>query len=268
MAWDARTASNERLLRVWVQSFAGFVQSPITFVVTKATDYLESYVKLRSAASENEILKERIHELEIKLQENELLISENARLKRMLELKESSRFPIRMANVIGRDPSKWFGSLIVDRGSSDGVKVNMPVITSGGLVGRVTTVTFLTSQVMLITDEKSAAGGIVGELGGSGALGVVKGTGKRDLLEMRYVSGLVDVNVGESVYTSGQDGIYPPGLKIGEVVEISKGSATTPHVIFIKPTADINSVKEVAILLYEAPTNEILPNTEKKGARR
>ncbi len=268
MAWDARTASNERLLRIWFQSFAGFIQSPVAFVVNKTTDYFKSYVKLRSAASENEILKERIHELEIKLQGSELLISENARLKRMLELKENGQFPIRMANVIGRDPSKWFGSLIVDRGSSDGIKVNMPVITSGGLIGRVTTVALLTSQVMLITDEKSAAGSIVGELGTSNALGVVKGTGKRDLLEMRYVSGLIEVNVGEPVYTSGQDGIYPQGLKIGEVVEVLKGSVTTPHVILVKPTADINSVKEVAILLYEAPASKMLQNTEKKGARR
>jgi len=267
MAWDARTESNQRLLRVWIQVVAAFVQSPISFVVNDISESFESYVKLRNAISENEQLKRQVHELEMKLQENELLISENTRLKGLLQLKESSKYQIRIANVIGRDPSKWFGSLIINRGSVDGIKVNMPVITSGGLVGRITTVTPLASQVILLTDEKSGAGAIVGELGSSGALGVVRGTGKKDLLEMRYVSGLVEVKIGESVYTSGQDGIYPPGLKIGEVVDVTKGSATTPQIILIKPTADINSVKEVAVLLYEAPGAVIFQNGEKKGQK-
>lgn len=270
MAWDARTESNQSLLRVWVQSVASFVQSPVAFVITKVGEYLDSYLRLRSAVSENERLKQRIHELEMQLQENEILVSENEKLKRLLELKESSKYQIRMANVIARDPSKWFGTLIIDRGSSDGIKVNMPVIASGGVVGRVTAVTLLTSQVMLLTDEKSGAGAVIGELAKTGALGVVKGTGKRELLEMRYVSGLVDVNVGDSVYTSGQDGIYPHGLKIGEVIEITKGSATTPHVIFVKPTADISSIKEVAVLFYEPPQIDttVLQGPEKKGGKR
>ncbi|MCS6874164.1 MAG: rod shape-determining protein MreC [Pyrinomonadaceae bacterium] len=270
MAWDARTESNQRILRVWIQSFASFVQSPVAFIVTRVNDYVDSYLRLRSAASENELLKQRLHELEMRLQENELLVSENERLKKLLELKEGRKYQIRMANVIARDPLKWFGTLIIDRGSSDGVKVNMPVITSGGVVGRVTTVTLLTSQVMLLTDEKSGAGALIVELGKTGALGVIKGTGKRDLLEMRYVSGSVEVNIGDSVYTSGQDGIYPHGLKIGEVVDIVKGSTTTPHLIFVKPTADLSSIKEVAVLLYEPPKldEEILQGAEGKGGRK
>ncbi|MFN3330458.1 MAG: rod shape-determining protein MreC [Pyrinomonadaceae bacterium] len=220
--------------------------------MTTVTEYFQSYVELRGAASENERLKQRIHELEIKLQNAEQLAAENERLRSLLGLKESYKGTVLMASVIGRDPSKWFGSVIINRGSLDGVKVNMPVITTGGVVGRVITVAPLTSQVMLLTDEKSGAGGaIIGELGNSTALGVLRGTGKKDLLEMRYVPGTVEVETGESVYTSGQDGIYPAGLKIGEIVEIKKGSTTTPHVIYVKPTADLSSVKEVAVLLYE-----------------
>mgnify|MGYP001099736339 CR=1 FL=1 len=252
MAWDARTESNQRVLRVWMQAIAGFFQSPISFLATTVTEYFHSYVELRGAASENERLKQRIHELEIKLQNAEQLALENEHLRELLALKKNYKGTILMASVIARDPSKWFGSVILNRGSLDGVKVNMPVITTGGVVGRVITVTPLTSQVMLLTDEKSGAGAIIGELGNSAALGVLRGTGKKDTLEMRYVSGNVEVQIGESVYTSGQDGIYPAGLKIGEVVEIKKGSSTTPHLIYVKPTADFGSIKEVAVLLYES----------------
>ena len=70
---------------------------------------------------------------------------------------------------------------------------------------------------------------------------------------MRYVAGRVDVQVGQSVYTTGQDGIYPAGLKVGEIVQVDSGSATTPHKIIIRPTAGIDRAQEVGLLLYEPP---------------
>jgi rod shape-determining protein MreC len=70
---------------------------------------------------------------------------------------------------------------------------------------------------------------------------------------MKYVSGSADVQVGQIVYTTGQDGIYPAGLKIGEIVEVRTGSATVPHQIFIRPAGGVNSMKEVGVLLYEPP---------------
>ena len=73
---------------------------------------------------------------------------------------------------------------------------------------------------------------------------------------MRYVPGSIEVQVGQIVYTSGQDGIYPAGLKIGEIVQVEPGSATTPHQIFIRPSSRIDSMQEVGILLYEPPQRQ------------
>ena len=140
----------------------------------------------------------------------------------------------------------------------------MPVVTKGGLVGRISAVSPLTAQIHLITREKVSEGGVIGELGTSNALGVVSGTGKKELLEMGYVPGSIEVQVGESVYTTGQEGIYPAGLKIGEIVEVRSGSATVPHQIFIKPSANFSSMQEVAVLFYEPPPrpeyDKALPN--------
>ena len=251
LAFDARTEGNQRVIRVWSQTAADFVQSPVTTVSNSVTGYFASIANLRSAQDENDALKQRIQELEVELKAKEDLTAENARLSQLLELKEKSKYKVLNARIIGRDPSVWFDSSIIDRGSLDGVKINMPVVTNGGVVGRVTAVGPLTSQVDLLTRDKSGVGAVVGEVSGSNALGVVVGSSKRDVLEMRYVAGSVEVQVGQSVYTTGQDGIYPAGLKVGEIVQVESGSATTPHKITIKPTAGIDRAQEVGVLLYE-----------------
>lgn len=270
MAFDAREInSGQRVIRSWTQTAADFVQSPVTTVSSSISGYFSSISNLRSAQSENDSLKQRVQELQVELKQKEELAAENARLKGILQLKEQSKSSVLPAQIIGRDPSVWFDSSIVNRGSLDGVKVNMPVVTDGGLVGRVTAVSPLTSQVDLITRDKSGLGAVIGQIGESSALGVVNGTSKKDLLEMKYVPGNTDVQVGQSVFTTGQDGIFPSGLKVGEIVSVVQGSATTPHQILIRPAAKLSSMQEVGILLYEPPARtefeQKLPNAVKKS---
>ena len=270
MAFDAREkTSGQRIIRAWTQTAADFVQSPVTTITDSISNYFISISNLRSAQSENDSLKQRIQEQAVELKQKEELAAENTRLKAMLNLKEQSKITVLTAQIIGRDPSIWFDSSIVNLGSLNGVKLNMPVVTDGGLVGRVTAVSPLTAQVDLITRDKSGVGAVVGQIGESNALGVINGTSKKDLLEMKYVSGSVDVQVGQTVFTTGQDGIFPAGLKIGEIVNIVTGSATTPHQILIRPAARLNSMQEVGILLYEPPArteyDQRLPNAVKKN---
>src|SRR3954453_14978463 len=207
MAFDAKVEGGERVIRAWTQTVADFVQSPVTTGTASVTHYFSSIANLRSAQDENGELKKRVQELEVEKQQKEDLAAENERLRGLLKLKEQSKYNVVIARIIGRDPSAWFDSAQVNRGSLDGVKLNMPVVTDGGLVGRVTAVSPLTSQVDLITRDKSGIGAVVGQIGESNALGVVAGTSKKELLEMKYVSGSVDVQVGQSVFTTGQDGI-------------------------------------------------------------
>lgn len=273
MAFDAREInSGQRMIRVWSQTAAHFVQSPVTTVSSAVTGYFQSIVNLRSAQSENDELKQRVQELEVEVKQKEDLSDENERLKSLLELKEQSKYKILPARIIGRDASVWFDSSIINRGSLDGVKLNMPVVTNGGLVGRVTAVSPLTAQIDLVTKDKSGLGGVIGELGTSNALGVISGTSKKDLLEMRYVPGSVEVKVGDTVYTTGQDGIFPSGLKIGEIIDVRSGSATVTHQIFIRPSAGLDSMQEVAVLLYEPPARpafeQSLPNAVTDGKNK
>jgi rod shape-determining protein MreC len=272
MAFDAREInSGQRMVRVWAQVVADFVQSPVTTVSSAFSNYFQSIANLRTAQSENDTLKQRVQELQVEIKQTEELTAENERLKSLLNLKEQSKYKILPAKIIGRDPSVWFDSSIINRGSLDGVKLNMPVVTDGGLVGRVTAVSPLTAQVDLITRDKSGLGAVIGEIGNSNALGVVSGTSKKEILEMRYVPGSVEVKVGEGIYTTGQDGIYPAGLKVGEIVEVRSGTATVPHQIFIHPSARLNSMQEVGVLLYESPPRpqfeQQLPNALKDSKK-
>jgi rod shape-determining protein MreC len=267
MAYDAKTASQERVIRVWTQAIANFVQSPVTTITSSVTGYFKSISNLRTAQTENDQLKQRVQELEVEVQQKEELAKENDSLKSLLQLKNESKYKVLSAQIIGRDPSLWFDSAIINRGSLDGVKLNMPIVNNGGLIGRVIAVSPITAQINLVTKDKSGLGGVIGELGVSNALGVVSANGKRELLEMGYIPGTIEVQVGEMVYTTGQDGIYPAGLKIGEVIEVRPGSATVTQQIFIKPSAKLFSMEEVAVLLYEPPARpefeKTLPNAVK-----
>ncbi|HEX8475639.1 MAG TPA: rod shape-determining protein MreC [Pyrinomonadaceae bacterium] len=279
MSYDARDQlTKQRMIRVWTQAAASAFQRPVTSVGGAGAGFFQRIGSIRNAVSENEELRRRLAEVETQVREAQTARDENERLRSLLGLKEESPYQIVPARVIARDPSIWFNSVIINRGTSSGIEKNMPVVTQSGIVGRVVAVSPWTSQVMLLTDEKSAAGSVVGQLGNSNALGVVRGVGEEGLLEMRYVSGLETVNVGDYVVTTGQDGIYPPGLGVGTVVDIKQGSATMPHTIRVKPGARIDSLEEVAVLQYHPPQRTVAmsdkapdkaqPNVDKERSKQ
>lgn len=268
MSYDARDpVTKQRMVRVWTQALAGWFQRPVASAGGASLGFFQRVAHTWNASAENEQLRNRVAEMETELRAVAAARDENERLKSLLELKERSEYGTVAASVIGRDPSVWFSSIIINRGTSSGIELNMPVVTRDGIVGRIVGVSPWTAQVMLLSDERAAAGAAVGQLGASNALGSVRGFGKTDLLEMRYVSGLEVVNTGDYVVTTGQDGIYPPNLSVGTVVEIEKGSATTPHRIRIKPSARLDSLGEVAVLQYRPPQRTMpekaLPNIDK-----
>jgi rod shape-determining protein MreC len=269
MAYDARDGvTKQRVIRVWAQSLLSPFQSAASGVGGAGSGFFQYIGSMRGAAAENVQLKQRIDQMEGELLQLRAERGENERLRSLLDFKENSQYQMVTARVIARDPSLWFDTVIINRGSSSGIELNMPVVTPSGIVGRIIGVGPWSSQIMLITEERSAAGAVVGQLGQSNALGSVKGLGDSDLLEMHHVPGLEEVNPGDYVVTTGQDGIYPPGLNVGQVLDVRKGSATVAHVIHIKPGARLNALGEVAVLLYHPPQTsapeQVLPNVEKK----
>jgi len=268
MAVDARDSDGkQKVVRVWTQTFASPIQSASSKASGATSGFFRQIFNFHSIARENDDLKQRLATVEQELHNARQQATENERLKGLLNLKDQTQYQTVVSRVIARDPSVWFNTITINCGSSSGVAVNMPVVSGTGVVGRVITVSPWSSQVMLLTDEKAGAGAVVGQLGQSGALGSVRGRPDIGLIEMRYVSGLEKVNVGDFVMTTGQDGIYPPGLNVGEVVDVKSGTATQAHQILIRPGARLEQLEEVAVLLYRAPQRTVpeqtLPNADK-----
>ena len=271
MAVDAKDADGgQKVLRIWTQSFASPLQSASSKASGATSGFFQQIWNFRSTAKENEQLKERLAQVETELHTARTAATENERLKALLDLRDQSNIKSVPARVIARDPSVWFNTISINRGTSSGVEVNMPVVTAGGIVGRIITAGPWSSQVMLITDEKAGAGAVVGQLGQSGALGSVRGRSDLGvgLIEMRYVSGLEKVEVNDYVMTTGQDGIYPPGLNVGRVVEVKNGTATQAHQILIQPGAQLDHLEEVAVLLYHPPPRSVPEQTPQQNADR
>jgi len=269
MTYDARDeATKQRKIRSLTQTVTSPIQRGASGFGNWIGGFFSNISELRRASTENQQLREQVRQMQAELRDTREGAAEAKRLEKLLSLNAKSDYKTVVADVIARDPSMWFNNVTIDKGRWSGVEVNMPVVTAGGVVGRVVSTGPYSAQVMLLTDEKSGAGAVVGQLGQSNALGSIKGMGESGLLEMRYVSGLEKVQVGDTVTTTGQDLIYPPGYNVGEVVEVTAGSTTQTQVIHIRPGAGLDRLKEVAVLLYRPPErlepDQTLPNVEKK----
>jgi rod shape-determining protein MreC len=269
MSYDARDPNTKQRK---VRSIAQTIMYPVQRGASGAFNWVGGFFgnvgELRRAASENQQLRQQVDQMQSELRATREHAAQAERLEQLFRLTSASPYKTVVAQVIARDPSMWFDSVTIDKGRLAGIEVNMPVVTTGGIVGRVVSTSPLSAQVMLITDEKSGAGAVIGQLGSS-ALGSIKGMGESGLLDMRYVSALEKVQPGDPVITTGQDAIYPQGYKVGDVVEVRPGSATQAQVIHIRPTAGLDRLKEVAVLIYRAPerveSDQSLPNVEKKA---
>lgn len=260
MIYDARDPeTKQRMIRVWLQTAVTPFQQVTSSVGGAGQGFLSGFLNMRTAVAENEALRLRVSELESELRNREIAVAENVRLRGLLDLRETGGYETVIARVIGRDPSAWFDAVTINRGSLHGVELNMPVVTAAGLVGRIVLVNPWSAQVVLLTDERAGAGAVIGQLGASTAVGIVQGLGREGLMEMRYVSGLEKIAPGDFVLTTGQDRIYPPGLSIGTVAEVKDGTATAAHTIYVRPSAELNSLRQVAVLRYRPPQRESAP---------
>jgi rod shape-determining protein MreC len=151
------------------------------------------------------------------------------------------------ARVIGRDANHLFQTVIINRGSRHGVSKDQPVVDSEGLVGRVIVVSPISSRVLLMTDERHGAGAIIGATLTDRHLGVVRGEDRQKGARFQFLTPPQLIENGEKVVTSGQDGIYPPGLLIGRVRMVGGGGTAVPS-LPLEPAAALGRLEVVSVL--------------------
>ena len=226
-------------------SFISPFQELVTRTIGFTKDIWHHYFALATIARENDILITRLNQAAEKnnlLRETELA---NERLRNLLDFQKSITELVVAAEVIGKDPSAWFKTVIIDKGTADGLNKGLPVVMPQGIVGQVIEVANHYAKVMLIIDRNGAVDSLVQR---TRARGIVKGE-STDRLRLAYVLRKKDVQVGDVVVSSGLDGIYPKGLRIGLVAEVTDHEADIFHEVFITPFVDFEKLEEVLVVL-------------------
>ncbi|HXG66211.1 MAG TPA: rod shape-determining protein MreC [Blastocatellia bacterium] len=254
MSYFAKKPDGDSQLGNYTMSVLAFVARGADWVLSGVTGTVGSYVDLRGARQENIELKERIEQLTAERNEALERAAELDLLRSQLALPERPKYRQVAANVISRDPSLWFRRLVIDRGSLDGVKKNMPVVTGLGIVGRVIAVGPNHSVVQAITDKHAGVGGMLQR---SRAMGEVRGMDNA-LCELQSIRTTEKVEVGDVVVTTGLDRIYPKGLVIGAVERIENDPNAPWHKIIVNPAARIDRVEQVLVLLVEQKDLEVV----------
>lgn len=231
------------------------VLTPFESALAKVSLQIRSSVRfvgdIASVYSDNKTLKaenERLLQQTAQLQE---VLAENARLKAVLDYKKTiPQFQVVVASVIARDMAAWSSTVMIDRGSSDGIAKGMPVVTSRGLIGNVIQVFPYSAKVLLVTDANSSVGALV-QRPESRVAGIVKGADAPALApRMVNLARDADVIKGDKIITSGLGGIYPKGLPIGEVTDVVNEEGGLLKYAVVKPAVDFDRLEEVQILLY------------------
>jgi rod shape-determining protein MreC len=245
------------------------VQRGASAVIESVKSGWEGYFALQRVREENERLRQENGQLQIKLQEERALALQSRNLQDLLELRKGVELTTTAATVIAGGASPDFRTVTIDKGTDDGLRPDMAVISPAGVVGRVIMPSANAAKVQLLIDRNAAAGALVAR---SRAQGVVMGTGN-DRLRLEYVSSAADVKVGDEVITSGidgiypasagPDGVYPKGFVVGQIESIERGAGTYSSII-IRPAVDFTSIENVLVVMTPR-TPAALQNGQETG---
>lgn len=230
--------------RIAIYIIAPF-QNAVTHSIRFVKNVWSQYFFLISVAKENENLKKTLYyAIEENEKRNEIELT-NYRLRKLLNFKKNIDHQVLPAEIIGKDPSPWYQAILIDKGKSHGVEKGQPVVIPEGIAGQVTEVLNNYSKVLLIIDQNSAVDALVQR---TRARGVIKGD-STDRYLFKYVLRKHDVRIGDTIVSSGLDGVFPKGLRIGYVSEVVKPSSGIFQDVTVAPFIDFEKLEEVLVLL-------------------
>ena len=202
--------------------------------------------------------REMLHQIDVLRRENQQLRSqavqsaaiarENEQLRALLGWQRQVPWTLKLANVVMRDPANWWRTVQIDLGSRDGLTNDLPVLTSSGLVGRVSSVSYARSQVILIGDPNCRVSAMVENAAHDMGVVIASGPVDTSLVELTYLASSANLKSGQSVVTSGLGGVFPKGIPIGQVVDsrsVEYGLYTEARV---KLNANLGALEQVWVL--------------------
>lgn len=236
-----------------MDAFYGFLEDPASGVLSLANAPAATFRKLvagpedlQAAQAEIENLQSQLDAAQREIEELREIESEYQLLQDLFNRRrEAPELEGITATIIGQDTSPVFRSIIIDKGSDDGVLVGMPVESSRGLVGQVFRTTAHSAQIILITDNISS---IPARLGTTRATGLVRGGGLGGAMALDWVKPEAQIQIGETIFTSGLGGKFPQDIVIGRIVEVERREADLFQRAIIQPAVDFDSLEVVFII--------------------
>ena len=219
-------------------------QKMVSTLIQSTRNIWVTYFMTVLAVEENVELRERLS-TSIELQNRyEELERENRRLRKFVDFTASVPAHYVAARIIARDPSPWFKTIMIDKGTSEGLSKGNPVLVSEGIVGQVISVSKNASRILLITDRNSAVDALIQN---SRVRGIVKGDNENNCLFV-YALRKDEVKQGEMIVSSGLDQVFPKGLKIGKILNVTKVHSQLFQDITIETSVDFDKIEEVLVL--------------------
>lgn len=231
-------------------------QELITHTIRFSGGIWENYFALASLARENRRLSSDIDRYVETTNECRETSLANDRLRDLLQFKKRTSLPVVAAEVIGKDPSPWFRTIMIDKGRSEGVRKGLPVLVPTGICGQVVDASWHYAKVLLITDQNSAVDAIIQR---TRSRGIVKGD-PRGQCQLKYALRKHDITVGDTVVSSGLDNVFPKGLRLGEVSSVVKRSSGIFQEVAVTPFVNFEELEEVLVVML--PEQEHLDESE------
>ncbi|MDM8542301.1 rod shape-determining protein MreC [Desulfococcaceae bacterium HSG7] len=226
-------------------------QKIATNIISFAKDVWRHYFFIAAAAKENDLLKKELHEALKKNQQYIEMELVNKRLRALLNFKKEVNRNVVTAEVIGKDPSRWYKTVIIDKGTKDKIVKGSAVVAPLGVAGQVIETLPHYSKVQLMTDRNSSVDAVVQK---QGARGIVKGDGGNQC-SFEYVLRKHHIKVGDVIVTTGLDGVFPKGQRVGHVFGIVEHGAGNFKELIITPYVDFENINELMVLLNPIPRN-------------
>lgn len=245
--------TTERESVTFGEDLVGSVITPIQSLFTSISDgvvgFFGYFGEVDSIKKENKQKTEDIQRLNNTIRQLEQYKLENERLKRMLDLKETlTDFDLVGAEVIAKDTGNWFNAFTISKGTSAGLAVKQPVITSSGLVGHIYEIGTNWAKVISIIDVSSSAGAMVVRTRDVAVVESDVDLQQEGLCKLTYLSKNASLISGDIVETSGLGGIYPKGLLVGKIREIKPETAGISQYAIIEPAVDFQRISEVFVI--------------------